>query len=336
MGPVNRQLLLAVRPSGMVDVATTSAVETPIPDLGDGQALVQVQYLSIDPTIRTWMDDVPSYRPPIGLGEVVRSIGGGEVVESRSDRYKVGDRVVGMTGWQEYCVADEGLESMSVVPAGLDLPVAMNVLGVTGITAHVGLLKIGAMKEGDVVVVSGAAGATGSMVGQIASLKGASQVVGIAGGPEKCTLLTGTMKFDAAIDYKAGDVARQLLELCPEGMDVYFDNVGGEILEAALADLAMHARVVMCGAISGYNAMERPHGPSNLYNLIVKRARMEGFIVSDHMAEWGAIQAELAGWLLEGKLYHSEHIVEGLDHAPEALNLLFTGSNTGKVLVKVS
>ncbi len=335
MARVNRQVILRNRPVGMVDSQTTELKEIPVDELSDGQALVKVLYLSIDPTIRGWMDDAPGYLPPIGIGEVIRAGGVGEVVESKSDRYKVGDIVSGLTGWQEYAVADDAMGSMSPLPEGIEIPVAMNVLGTTGVTAYAGLLEVGAMKEGDVVVVSGAAGATGSSVGQIARIKGASKIIGIAGGPEKCALLTDEMGFDAAIDYKAGHVARQLHELCPNGIDLYFDNVGGEILDAALANLAMKGRVVLCGAISGYNATDEVKGPANYFSLIINRGRMEGFIVLDYMARWPEIQAEMAGWLAEGKLKHSEHIVDGLENAVDALNLLFTGGNTGKVLVRL-
>jgi NADPH-dependent curcumin reductase CurA len=335
MSLMNRQVVLKNRPSGMIDDQTTEVVVREIPELEDGQALIKVRYLSIDPTIRTWMDDAPGYLPPIGIGEVIRSGGAGEVVASKSNRYQVGDLVTGMTGWQEYVVADEGFGAMATAPQGIDLPTTLNVLGVTGMTAYFGLLDVGKMVDGDVVVVSGAAGATGSAVGQIARIKGASRIIGIAGGPEKCAQLTEEFGFDAAIDYREGNVSRRLRELAPDGIDVYFDNVGGEILDAALANLAMRGRVVLCGAIAGYNDTERISGPSNYMNLIIRRGRMEGFIVLDYMGRWPEGQAVVAGWLSEGRMRHVEHLVAGLEHAPEALNLLFTGGNTGKVLVEV-
>ncbi|MEI8051821.1 MAG: NADP-dependent oxidoreductase [Actinomycetes bacterium] len=336
MPRTNRQVVLKNRPLGMVDDSTTEVIEQIVPELEDGQALVAVRYLSIDPTIRTWMDDAPGYLPPIGIGEVIRAGGGGEVIESRSSRYAVGDLVTGLTGWQEFAIADEGFGAMSHAPADLDLAVTLNILGVTGMTAYFGLLEVGAMKEGDVVVVSGAAGATGSAVGQIARIKGASKIIGIAGGPEKCAQLVDELGFDAAIDYKNENVSNRLRDLAPTGLDLYFDNVGGSILDAALANLAMSGRVVLCGAISMYNETGRPTGPSNYMNLIIKRGRMEGFIVLDYMGRWPEGQKVVSGWLREGKMQHAEHVVDGLEHAAEALNLLFTGGNTGKVLVKVS
>ena len=336
MSELNRRLVLKERPTGMITERTTALVDTERPEIEEGQALVKVRYLSIDPTIRTWMDDAPGYLPPIGIDEVIRSGGAGEVVESRSSRYHVGDLVTGITGWQEYCVADEGLGAMAAAPPGIDLAVTMNVLGITGMTAYFGLLEVGAMTEGDVVVVSGAAGATGSSVGQIAQIKGASMVIGIAGGPEKCAQLTEELGFDAAIDYKSGQVSRQLHELAPRGIDLYFDNVGGEILDAALGNLAMHGRVVLCGAIAGYNDISGPAGPSNYLNLIIRRGRMEGFIILDYVGRWPEAQAEMAAWLEAGRLRHAEHIVEGLEKAPDALNLLFTGGNSGKVLVRLA
>ncbi len=336
MPDVNRQVVLKDRPTGSITESTTAVVEGQIPEISDGQALIKVQYLSIDPTIRTWMDDAPGYLPPIGIDEVIRSGGAGEVIASKSSRYVVGDLVTGITGWQEYCVADEGMGAMAKAPDGIDLPTTLNVLGVTGMTAYFGLLEVGQLAEGDVVVVSGAAGATGSMVGQIARLKGAGKVIGIAGGPEKCAQLVEEMGFDAAIDYKNEQVSRRLHEEAPRGINVYFDNVGGPILDACLANLAMRGRIVLCGAISGYNDEARAFGPSNYTSLIIRRGRMEGFIILDYVGRWPEAQAVVAEWLRAGEVHHSEHIVEGLEHAPDALNLLFSGGNTGKVLVKVS
>jgi hypothetical protein len=248
----------------------------------------------------------------------------------------VGDLVTGMTGWQEYAIADEGFGAMAKAPEGIDLPTTLNVLGVTGMTAYFGLLDVGGLTEGDVVVVSGAAGATGSAVGQIARIMGASKIIGIAGGPVKCAQLTEDFGFDAAIDYREGNVSKRLREHAPKGIDVYFDNVGGEILDAALANLAMKGRVVLCGAIAGYNDTERSSGPTNYMNLIIRRGRMEGFIVLDYMGRWPEGQAVVSEWLNEGRMKHFEHIVTGLESAPDALNLLFTGGNTGKVLVEVA
>ena len=331
----NRHLVLAQRPSGMVDETTTRLHEGPQPVPGPGEALVHVRYLSMDPTIRTWMDDAPGYLPPIELGETVRGAGVGEVVESNSDRYAVGDLVVGLTGWQDYVIADEGASSMQVIPAGIDPPLVLSVLGVTGMTAYFGMIDVGKVTTGDTVVVSGAAGATGSIAGQIARIKGADKVVGIAGTPEKCAWIVDELGFDAAVNYRTDDVAASLRALCPEGIDLYYDNVGGEILDICLGQLAMRGRIVMCGAISVYNAKTRPAGPRNILNLIIKRARMEGFLVLDYLDRFLEAQIDMVGWLAEGRVKHAEHIVDGLEGAPDALNLLFTGGNTGKVIVKL-
>jgi NADPH-dependent curcumin reductase CurA len=329
----NRRLVLADRPSGLVNENTTRLETEPLPDLKDGEALVKLRFLSIDPTIRTWMDDVPSYLPPIGLGEVIRSGGLGEVVESRSQTYSPGQLVFGMTGWQEYVIADDGQRALQVLPDGVDPKAVLGVLGVTGMTAYFGLIDVGRVKAGDVVVVSGAAGATGSVVGQIAKIKGAKKVVGIAGGPEKCSYVVDQLGFDEAIDYKNEKVAARLREACPDGIDLYFDNVGGAILDDCLANIALGGRVVLCGAISTYNSDGPPPGPRNYINLLVRRGRMEGFIILDYLDRFPAAQMEVAGWIAEGKITSSEHIVEGLESAPDALNLLFSGGNTGKVIV---
>ncbi len=333
---MNRQIILANRPVGAVDSTTTTLVESPRPSCGPDQALIKVGMLSIDPTIRTWMNDAPGYLPPIGIGDVIRSSGAGVVVESNSSRYNPGDIVYGMTNWQEWVLADDQ-NKFTVLPQGmgLDLATVLNVLGVTGITAYFGLTDVGQFHEGDVVVVSGAAGATGSVVGQIAKARGARRVVGIAGGPEKCAEVVESYGFDDCLDYREPHLARRLHESCPEGIDVYFDNVGGEILDAALSNIAMRARVVLCGAISQYNEMKNARGVTNTSMLIMRRARMEGFIVLDYSSRFAEAQLELAGMVHAGSLVHREHLVTGLEHAPDALNLLFTGGNHGKTLVVV-
>ncbi len=333
---MNRQIILANRPVGAVDGTTTTLVESPRPSCGPDQALIKVGMLSIDPTIRTWMNDAPGYLPPIGIGDVIRSSGAGVVVESNSSRYNPGDIVYGMTNWQEWVLADDQ-NKFTVLPQGmgLDLATVLNVLGVTGITAYFGLTDVGQFHEGDVVVVSGAAGATGSVVGQIAKARGARRVVGIAGGPEKCAEVVESYGFDDCLDYREPHLARRLHESCPEGIDVYFDNVGGEILDAALSNIAMRARVVLCGAISQYNEMKNARGVTNTSMLIMRRARMEGFIVLDYSSRFAEAQLELAGMVHAGSLVHREHLVTGLEHAPDALNLLFTGGNHGKTLVVV-
>lgn len=331
----NRQIVLNERPIGMILESTTALRESPVPVCGPDEALIKVGLLSIDPTIRTWMNDAPGYLPPIGIGDVIRSGGSGVVVESNSERYQVGDVVNGMTGWQEWAIASDA-NRFTVLPRGLglDLATVMNVLGATGLTAYFGLLDVGAFKEGDVVVVSGAAGATGSVVGQIAKARGARKVVGIAGGAQKCAEVVELYGFDECLDYIEPGLTRRIHEACPSGIDLYFDNVGGTILDAALANIAMYARIVMCGAISQYNATERD-GVTNTSMLIMRRGQMKGFIVFDFARRYAEAHLELAAMVLDGRLVHQEHLVEGLEHAPDALNLLFTGGNHGKTLVVV-
>ncbi len=333
MSEQNRRLVLAKRPSGLVDESTVRLESEAVPDIADGEALVRVRYLSIDPTIRTWMDDIPSYLPPIEIGEVIRSGGVGEVIDSRSEAYTPGQLLFGMTGWQDYVVVDAGERAMQVLPDGVPPGIAIGILGVTGMTAYFGITDVGQVKADDVVVVSGAAGATGSAAGQIAKIKGAKKVVGIAGGAEKCAFIVDELGFDDAIDYKNDNVAARLRETCPDGIDLYFDNVGGSILDDCLGNLALRGRVVLCGAISTYNSDGPPPGPSNYLTLVVNRGRMEGFIILDYLDRFPAAQMEVAAWIAEGKIKSSEHLVQGLEHAPEALNLLFSGGNTGKVIV---
>jgi NADPH-dependent curcumin reductase CurA len=333
MSDMNRRLLLAARPSGMVDGSTVRQSEAPAPEPGAGEALVRVRYLSIDPTIRTWMDDAPGYLPPIGIGDVIRGAGVGEVVTSNSAQYAVGDLVFGMLGWQDFAIAGEGAAALQVLPAGIEPTLALNLFGVNGMTAYFGLLDVGALAAGDTVVVSGAAGATGSAAGQIAKLSGAAKVVGLAGSDDKCRWIVDELGFDEAINYKTEPVAQRLRAACPGGIDLYFDNVGGEILDTCLAQIALRGRVVLCGAISTYNDSGKVAGPGNYRALIARRGRMEGFIILDHVSRFPEAQAAMFGWLAEGKLRHAEHVVKGLESAPDALNLLFTGGNTGKVIV---
>ena len=311
MSEQNRRLVLAKRPSGLVDESTVRLESEAVPEIADGEALVRVRYLSIDPTIRTWMDDVPSYLPPIEIGEVIRSGGVGEVIDSRSEAYTPGQLLFGMTGWQDYVVVDAGERAMQVLPDGVPPGIAIGILGVTGMTAYFGITDVGQVKADDVVVVSGAAGATGSAAGQIAKIKGAKKVVGIAGGAEKCAFIVDELGFDDAIDYKNDNVAARLRETCPDGIDLYFDNVGGSILDDCLGNLALRGRVVLCGAISTYNSDGPPPGPSNYLRLLVNRGRMEGFIILDYLDRFPAAQMEVAAWIAEGKIKSSEHLVAG-------------------------
>jgi NADPH-dependent curcumin reductase CurA len=334
MADRNRRMVLAERPTGMVDERTVRLEETDVPEPGAGEALARVRYISIDPTIRTWMDDAPGYLPPIAIDEVVRSGGIAEVISSNSDEHKPGDLLFGFTGWQDYVLANAA-NGYQPLPDGVSPTLALSLFGITGMTAYFGMTDVGNVKEGDVVVVSGAAGATGSTAGQIAKIKGAAKVIGIAGGPDKCASIVDELGFDEAIDYKNEDVAARLREAAPDGIDLFFDNVGGAILDACLANLALRGRIVLCGAISGYNDRGAATGPANYANLIIKRGRMEGFLILDYFGRLDEGRAAVAGWLGEGKIKSSEHIVEGLENAPDALNLLFTGGNTGKVIVQV-
>lgn len=333
---INRQIVLANRPIGPIDDSTTALVEGERPDCGPGQALVKVGMVSVDPAMRGWMNDVASYVAPIGLGDVIRSPGAGLVVESRSPFYNEGDVVFGLTGWQEWSIADDA-NRMTVIPAGLGMDIAtyMNVLGATGMTAYFGVLDVGRFAAGDVVVVSGAAGATGSVVGQLARARGASKVVGVAGGPEKCAYVVERLGFDECLDYREAHLSRRLHGACPQGVDLYFDNVGGEVLDAVLANLAMRGRVVVCGSISTYNEAERRTGVYNTPVLIVRRGSMQGFIVFDFVDRYPEAREELAAMLRRGELVHDEYLVQGLENAPGALRTLFSGANTGKTLVVV-
>lgn len=332
---INRQWRLAARPEGMVGDEHFRWVEDPAPGLtSDGQLLVRTLYLSCDPTQRGWMAR-DTYLPAVAIGEVMRSFGVGRVVESRHPGYQEGQLVQGLLGWQDYALLDGSSARLNVVPENVPIPIAMSALGITGLTAYFGLLEIGRPEAGETVVVSGAAGATGSVAGQIARLKGC-RTVGIAGGPDKCRWLVEEARFDAAVDYRNEDVEARLLELCPRGIDVYFDNVGGEILDAALARLAFNGRVVLCGAIADYNRSELAPGPRHYLNLLLQRGRMEGFIILDFLDRAGEAIAELGPWVASGEIKVEVDIQEGLENAPRTLRRLFTGENRGKQLLKVS
>jgi NADPH-dependent curcumin reductase CurA len=334
MDAVNHQFRLASRPSGMVGREHFDYVEEPVPELGDGQVLVKILYISLDPAMRGWMNEGRSYVPPVQIGEVMRAGTVGVVVESKSTKLAPGDHVSSWLGVQEYAVCEDSAV-FKVDTEAAPLTTYLGALGMPGMTAYFGLLDVGAPKEGETVVVSGAAGAVGSVVGQIAKLKGC-RVVGIAGGPEKCAWIVDELGFDAAIDYKSRDVPEALRENCPEGVDVYFDNVGGEILDAVLARLARGARVAICGAISQYNNLDSMRGPSNYMSLLVNRARMQGFVVVDYMSRYPQATSEMAAWIADGKLIAREDVVEGFEGFPEALQKLFAGENVGKLVLKVA
>ena len=331
----NRQWLLARRPQGPVGPEDFRRHEAEIPEPGEGEILVRNLYLSCDPTQRGWMAR-ETYMPAVPLGEVMRAFAGSEVVASRDPSFAVGQRVQGLFGWQDYAVVKPSTDwPILPIPDGFSIPTAMSALGLTGLTAYFGLLDVGQAKQGETVVVSGAAGATGSVVGQIAKLQGC-RVVGIAGGPEKCRYLTSELGFDAAIEYKSENLITALRRHCPSGIDVYFDNVGGAILDCALMFLALHGRVVICGAISSYNDEAPAPGPKNYLRLLSRRGRMEGFLVLDYYPRAAEGMAALGGWLRAGKLKDRVDVVEGFDHAPAALARLFTGQNQGKQLVKIA
>ncbi len=333
---VNRQWLLKERPKGVIGQEHFEYGETEIAEIADGEVLVRNLCLSFDPTQRGWVNDMESYMPPVGIGEVMRASSVGQVVESKNEDFKIGDMVQGLGGWQDYFVASpSSMIPINKLPQGVTPELALGVLGITGLTAYFGLLDLADPKEGDTVLVSGAAGATGSVAGQIAKLKGC-RVIGIAGGPEKCAWLTEEAGFDAAIDYKNDNVEAKIREHCPQGINIYFDNVGGEILQAALNNLAMNARVILCGGISSYNEEIPPPGPNNLMNLIGTRSRMEGFIIIDYMDRMAEFHAEMGQWLQEGKIIHLEDIQEGFENIPTTLQRLFTGQNMGKQLLKIS
>jgi len=306
----------------------------PVREPGAGEVLVKTQYLSLDPAMRGWMNDVRSYVPPVGLGDVMRAGGIGQVIASNDPSLAVGDTVNGGTGIQEYAVMNAKWLT-KVDPTFAPLPRYLGALGMPGLTAYFGLLSVCEPKEGETVVVSGAAGAVGSVTGQIAKIKGC-RAVGIAGGQDKCKYLIDELGYDAAIDYKADDVRKALRAACPDGVDVYFDNVGGDILDLVLTQLARNARISICGAISQYNNTEPTQGPANYLSLLVFHARMEGFVVSDYAAQFPEARKELAVWIGEGQLKAREHIVDGIETFPETFQMLFNGQNFGKLVLKVA
>jgi len=329
----NTRVLLASRPVGLPQRENWSIETVDAGHPQDGEFLAEVLYLSLDPAMRGWIRDVKSYVPPVEIGAVMRAGGVARVIESRHPDFAVGDHVLGITGIQSHWLSN-GEAVRKVDPQAAPLPLYLGALGMPGMTAYFGILDVGAIKEGEVVLVSGAAGAVGSLVGQIAKIKGC-RVVGIAGGLEKCAYLTGELGFDAAIDYKSESLYPAIKAACPEGIDVYFDNVGGETLDAALAFLRFHGRVVLCGAISQYNSTEPIHAPKNYLSLLINSGRMEGFIVFDFEKEYPRGIRDVGRWLAEGHLQSREHIVKGIETFPETLLMLFDGSNQGKLIIEV-
>lgn len=329
----NRQVVLRRRPSGLVGPDDTEILTAPAPRPAEGEALLRTTYVGLDAAVRTWLNDQPGYLPPVALGEVIRAAGVGEVVESYCPAFSVGDIVTTLTGFQEYAIIRDDVFS-TPIPGETDQAAIMSVYGSGGATAYFGMMEVGRPKPGETVVVSAAAGATGSIAGQIAKIAGA-RVVGIAGGPEKCRVVVEDFGFDACIDYKNENVAAALKAHCPKGVNVYYDNVGGDILNAVLGRLAPKARVVLCGVISSYLTGEHP-GPSNYVNLLAKTASMQGFNALDMWDRFEEAFTDLRRWGQEGKLVHRETVLTGLESCVDALNGLFTGANIGKMLVQIS
>jgi len=330
---MNKQLIFVKRPEGLPDASTWTLKTNPVPTISDGEFLVQTHYVSLDPAMRGWMNDSKSYIEPIAIGDVMRSGSIGKIIKSKHSEFNVGDTVTGWGGVQQYAVGTE--KSWYKVDTNLaPMPIYLGTLGMPGMTAYFGILEVGKIKSGDVVLVSAAAGAVGSIVGQIAKLKGC-YVVGIAGGKDKCEYLKNDLGFDATIDYKSEHIFDAVKETCPKGIDVYFDNVGGEILEAALSRLRMHARIVICGAISQYNNLEDVKGPKNYMSLLVNRATMQGMVVMDYSKDYGKAAKDMGQWLMEGKLKSKEDIYEGIENFHETFMRLFSGDKKGKLILKI-
>jgi NADPH-dependent curcumin reductase CurA len=330
----NRRVVLRHRPEGLLskdDVDIEDGVA--LPALDDGEALVEVDWIGIDATVRTWLSKAEGYLPAVEIGETVRASGIGRVVATRCETFPLGDFVYGLPGWQRYGVVRDDPLATHLGP-DVDAPAMLSVYGATGLTAYVGILDVAAAKAGETVVVSAAAGATGSLAAQIAKIRGC-RVVGICGSHAKARWLVDELGLDGAINHRAEDVHARLKVLCPDRVDVYFDNVGGPILDTVLDRLAMHARVVLCGAIAIYNEHGRPPGPSNYFQLINRRAKMEGFLSLDHWDRFPEVAATLGSWMSEGRLKYRTEVYEGLESAVDALNALFTGANTGKTVIKL-
>lgn len=329
----NKQVIFTKRPVGIPDESIWEYVESDIRDLDKDEFLIKNHYISLDPAMRGWMNDSRSYIAPVQIGEVMRAGSVGEVIKSNNDGFKVGQFVSGWGGAQEFCISS-GENYNKIYPGDIPLPTFLGYLGMPGMTAYFGILQEGEIKEGDMVLVSAAAGAVGSLVGQIAKIKGC-RVVGIAGGKEKCDLLINELGFDDAIDYKSENIYTSLKEKCPNGIDVYFDNVGGEILDAVLLRINRNARIVICGAISQYNNKTKVTGPSNYMSLLVNRASMKGMVVFDYKDNYQKAFVDIANWFKEGKLKNNDTIVEGIENFHKAFLKLFSGDKLGKLVLKV-
>jgi NADPH-dependent curcumin reductase CurA len=332
---MNRALVLRRRPQGLLARDDVELIDLPMPEPPEGGCVVATEWLGIDATVRSWLSEGEGYFPAVEIGEVVRCSGVGTVVASRSPKFPEGHVVTALNGWQQFvALPDDGLATPIGPAAEVDQLAMLAVYGATGLTAYVGMLDVGEVKEGETVVVSAAAGATGSIAAQIAKIAGC-RVIGVAGTDEKCRWLIEDLGLDGAINHRTDDVAARLKELCPKRIDVFFDNVGGAVLDACLARLAHGGRVVLCGAISSYNDAHRPPGPANYLNLIQRRGSMRGFLSLDHWGRFPEIAAVLGGWVGEGKLRYRTHQFEGLESAVDALNAMFTGENTGKIVIKL-
>jgi len=335
MSTTNRQWKLVHRPKDLITSDVLELSESPLPALSDGQALARIKYLSIDPTMRVWMADIPQYMPPVQLGEVMRCLGLAEVIESRHPGYKKGDKITGFAGMQDYLVVSTDdkypPQKLPSIPFLSDINF-LNLLGITGLTAYFGLLEVGKPQSGETLVVSAAAGATGSVAGQLGKIHGC-RVVGIAGSDEKCKWIKDGLGFDAAVNYKHPDWKAQLASATPKGVDINFENVGGEVMQAVLDRMNLHGRVVLCGLISGYTN-EDP-GLASFAQVLIKRLRVEGFIILDYGSRFMEAGQKLAMWKMAGKLKSRETIVKGLEKAPEAINMLFHGDNIGKLIVEL-
>jgi NADPH-dependent curcumin reductase CurA len=331
---VNRQWRLKSRPTGPIKTDNFDLVSEPIPELGEAQLLIRNVYLSLDPAMRGWLIDRPSYVPPVQIGEIMRGLAVGMVEKSNHPNFAAGDRVQGMFGWQEYLLSNgEGVKKLP--ESQLPFSAYLGLFGLAGLTSYAGLLEVGQPKSGETLLISGAAGSVGSLVGQIGKIKGL-RVVGIAGTDEKCKWLLEELAFDAALNYKQANYKQQLKAACPNGVDIYFENVGGEILETALYLMNTFGRVVVCGLISLYNATESVPGPNNFALVISKRLRIQGFIATDYSSKIKEMVSNFTQWHSSGQLKYRVDIVRGLETAPAAINKLFDGSNNGKLIVEVS
>jgi len=331
---INNQYRLASRPKGLPKDSNWEYTNESVRELNDGELLIKILYISVDPAMRGWVNEGKSYIPPVEIGEVMRALGVGCIIASKNTNFNTGEYVSGTFGVQEYFIS-KGAMITKIDPQKAPLPLYLSTLGMPGMTAYFGLLEVGKPQAGDTVVISSAAGAVGAVVGQIAKIKG-WRVVGIAGGKEKCQYIVNELGFDVAIDYTAGDIIDALREHCANGINVYFDNVGGDILDAVLTQIAIGARIVICGAISQYNNPDKIKGPANYLSLLVNRASMQGFVVFDFAFHYGVAIREIAGWITAGKLKSREDIVVGLETFPETFLKLFNGENFGKLILQLS